>query len=669
MNTIKTLSNQVEVTFHYDTILSHFDVYEIEVPSIDEKQYYKKFYTKIKKHFNPEARCVKWSHGTQIFIIMLKKGTQFNKSDFNIKKAGLAQIREISDKGMFSMMLSIMRGRSAFFELEGNPYDIYYPYSFTPSKTADMLALQVQLKENEDGLFMTLGATSFKKVRSPKLDHQYYVEECGVLRPYNKEKDAKKTIYQKGSKGNTKASIPFLYLDGRFKESKTYFFHKIAEEITTYLGEYMSLKFVEDELTVYSEGKDKKRQNERLDEMIVSYIKQIDRINIAILDPRCKEQAAILKDELNIFLDNTVRNLFDDSVDISISEHIDIDVPNISLALSAEYYQESNENDPYSTIDRSTPVQNYTCDEPRQAKEVGKVILGVILKELAIKCELYGYPPFVEHTSDIEGLTFFSIQNYQQKEDSKIVYSKAFLEDGKIKTTHLDQEESANIEMALYELPKNEYPEFVISDKEGNMVLGTRTPIFPLPDFNSLTKAYEETTEIYYFDKNDVIACADQVQQYHFKSSSINEGRSDRESFIFFVESISTVKGVPSDKLFSSLKRASGKLKKALEDLARRPLRFLPRGAHKEAFNGLIGITYKRRDFNTLYHVGSPSGNLAETIGNNSPYRKIIPIEGEIDILDILPLMEYYFVKNKDFTVLPYPIKYAREGYLKNRVE
>ena len=572
---------------------------------------------------------------------------------------------------MFSMMLSIMLGKSVMFELEGNPYDIYYPYSFTPSKTADMFALQVQLKENEDGLFMTLGATSFKKAKSPTSDRQYYVEEYGVLRPYNKEKDTEKEVYQKGSKGNRKANIPFLHLDNKFKESKTYFFYKIAEEIRTYLADYMDFKFVEEELEVYSEGKDLKHQKERLDETIVNYIKRIDRINIAVLDQRCREQAIVLKDELDTFLDNTAYSLFDDSIDISISEGIDTDVPNISLTLLREYYQEAKEDDPYRSINRSTPVQNYTCDKVDEAEEIGKTTLSVILKELSIKCELNGYAPFIEHSNDLEGLTFFSIENHQQKEEAEIVCGKAFLENGRMKASMPSKEELEEIKVALYELPQNEYPEFIITDSKGNMVLGTRTPIFPLPNFSSLTEAYEENMKIHYFEKNDVISCADQVQQYPLKPSYIDENlpQSQRERFILFIDSIATTKGVPSNKLFSSFDKKSRKLKNALEKIAGRALRFLPRGLQKEAFAGLIGITYKKKDFYTVYHVGTPSGNLTETIGSNSPYRKIIPVQGEIDILDIVPLMEFYFVKNKNFTVLPYPIKYAREGYWKNMIK
>jgi hypothetical protein len=41
--------------------------------------------------------------------------------------------------------------------------------------------------------------------------------------------------------------------------------------------------------------------------------------------------------------------------------------------------------------------------------------------------------------------------------------------------------------------------------------------------------------------------------------------------------------------------------------------------------------------------------------------RKVEAIKGNLLLDDLLVMMDEYFVKNKELTVLPYPLKYLRE--------
>ena len=59
------------------------------------------------------------------------------------------------------------------------------------------------------------------------------------------------------------------------------------------------------------------------------------------------------------------------------------------------------------------------------------------------------------------------------------------------------------------------------------------------------------------------------------------------------------------------------------------------------------------------YSVGMP--NNSNSFSTTSPFRKISIIEGNLIEDKILSSLNIYFVKNKDYTVVPYPLKYIRE--------
>ncbi len=61
--------------------------------------------------------------------------------------------------------------------------------------------------------------------------------------------------------------------------------------------------------------------------------------------------------------------------------------------------------------------------------------------------------------------------------------------------------------------------------------------------------------------------------------------------------------------------------------------------------------------------TGISNANFKPDFTRNSIFRKILTVKGDELPLTILKMMDEYYVKNKELTVLPYTLKYIRENF------
>jgi hypothetical protein len=174
----------------------------------------------------------------------------------------------------------------------------------------------------------------------------------------------------------------------------------------------------------------------------------------------------------------------------------------------------------------------------------------------------------------------------------------------------------------------------------------SRSKLSPLPYFETLTEKYRRDTEVIYFTKDELLAIDGGVT----------------ENFASLLSEIETPKGIPSNQLMNIADRS---LKSKIKKHTGHTLKYTARDAQsKKLYAGMLGVTCFKDDRGDIfYHSGLGSGNIKAEVARNSPYRRITTIEGEVDLDTILPLLDEYFVKYGELTVLPYPVKYAREGF------
>lgn len=81
----------------------------------------------------------------------------------------------------------------------------------------------------------------------------------------------------------------------------------------------------------------------------------------------------------------------------------------------------------------------------------------------------------------------------------------------------------------------------------------------------------------------------------------------------------------------------------------------------------LLNIKYEYNDNDYLdghtfaYYVGAKGNNKKEKYPNACCMRKVISLGEKLEYEEVLPLMAVEFVRNSQYTVLPFPFKYLRE--------
>lgn len=83
--------------------------------------------------------------------------------------------------------------------------------------------------------------------------------------------------------------------------------------------------------------------------------------------------------------------------------------------------------------------------------------------------------------------------------------------------------------------------------------------------------------------------------------------------------------------------------------------------ARSDLWGGCVDIGYEELDEGRwIYYVGS--NNLNQSVANASVVRLAEGLDGsEVFLRDLLPMMSATFVKHKQLTVIPFPVKYLRE--------
>jgi hypothetical protein len=180
-----------------------------------------------------------------------------------------------------------------------------------------------------------------------------------------------------------------------------------------------------------------------------------------------------------------------------------------------------------------------------------------------------------------------------------------------------------------------------------------KSPQYPLPNIykvDELLKEYEKPT---YLHKNKIIEVWDNIYKESEKQLLKNRLLDDIKGNI----------NENSEVNLKSIKlgRDNKEFKEKLEEIVGKDLVLSLRGGdNREFIESLIGIRYNLSQ--NKYYIGV-NNNLRTSIAKASVIREVRVYRGNNIFEEILSSLDEYFVKNGDFTVLPYPIKYIKEYY------
>lgn len=82
-------------------------------------------------------------------------------------------------------------------------------------------------------------------------------------------------------------------------------------------------------------------------------------------------------------------------------------------------------------------------------------------------------------------------------------------------------------------------------------------------------------------------------------------------------------------------------------------------------FNAVLNIKYfyeaEKENKKLYYFVGLQNGDVKTSLANSCKIREVSSLDGNIDFTSLMQLMAVEFVRNNQYTVLPFPFKYLRE--------
>jgi len=625
--------NKFKLTFDYEKIMDSFDIYEI--PNVKYKNYTHHF-KQIKDEMQEALSIIYVEYRVYILI---KKNSILSSTKLDIKKQMIYNLGESKEFILFKLLVyatSIIKDKEVIFDADGLFYIV------KPSKRIYETVLVNIKKGRDNSIYFTLNAKNFvKKTKDKKYNEKRdkYKDNRGVLVRLKKGEDAKSYfVKQKEFDGYNRSSVDFLQTDWTKKRATKIdvlirFLKDIRKNLNGYLTiELEELAFKKFELKITS-----KRRNEEISNLI-------------------KEKLSFEKDGLVIedFVKDNKSHKFIEDVKKIIKEEYNSIVTLKKMKISKSQFNlfitesKGGENDPYKDIKKlSKPTQNILLKNLEKATTV----LPVLLKELVVKQDILNRKISIPNYQEADNMTFYYFKK-EDKESKEEIYKMLLnrdsidLQEVKNRESLFEEDEKRYIEKILFEAnQQGSEAELIIKNNKGDINIITRTNYFPIPNIEHIAKEYEELEKPFYIDYEELFSLKDKVPDDRVKE------------YITFLDSIKN-----REKINLRVDVKNKKVKNYLANEFNVNLyKNLNRSRKKNTVLDVItGIKYFYINEREAYFV-TGTKDISSSFPRSNIIRKIETIEGKLLLDELLVMMDEYFVKNKELTVLPYSLKYLRE--------
>ncbi|WP_457745482.1 hypothetical protein [Sulfurimonas sp.] len=632
-----TMTNKLNVKINYNKLLERYYIYKIQNSSKNAKEY-QSFYASIRDNIKPLAHA---TDGKYTLIVLAKGGLAKEYANkYEMTELHFAEIQKEKEYILLRLLNSLLAKESGYFEVENDPYGLYY---LVDAKSSILLAINISIDKE---MFLSLNVTTFTKTKN--LKDAYRIHENKLVKAL--EKQDEKQLYKKGNYNSRKSSYRFLGLMKNsnrdlIQNSKVYVLIQYLKEIQRCFKEIIEINLSTMSIKLYDSGSDEKARKEELQEQIKLAIGS-QSVHIAnYTDSDLTKEIEDLK--------RHIENYIGDSLQISSSDKVQNSAYNLTITHDEDYYKKNKLDDPYIAIhkDENAIVQNFTVDVLKKAIK-STSILQALLKELVIKKEIMDKKLILPYHQFSDKITV--IYPYKTK-DKRYEFYKVITDGRDIYFVELsDMEHHICSEIAFY-AGNRDLEVIIFSGEDIGYIVKTKE--FPLPKIQEIQQLIEEYNKPKYLHYKKVLEIWDSIYK--------NEKKNLRERLL---EELGKIKHpISGEVLLTALRlgKDNNKFKIELEKLSNKKLVVSLKGKkeNRHCIESLIGIRYS--DIKFKYYVGRLD-NVSESIEKSSPIREVCTYRGKNILNMILPMLNEYFVKNGDFTVLPYPIKYIKEYYREN---
>lgn len=693
------LTNRINVTYNMENIDADFDIFRVEKSN---KDYYK-YNILDSAVYEFKAAAVQWTFGATA-LVLFRKGEvteqQFKESimkeyeDVKIQKIDLLDSEQCKcfqyQKRLLAQLLinSMRTPKHETFKYNNLTGKLFY---HDPSwRHKDKLTGKVNFIRFleiviDPGMYLNLNHETFKRVENESLGTHVIDPKTGKFRKKLKS-DTNVTTYKKGSLKHNHFRVDNFDMTDytHFCKSKMGVMEQFLKDVKENLSKYISIEFME-------------REDAR--EFDISNWEKAG-ISDSEYGELLKKKGVVIVDEIGTEKSKEIVN----SLSVELLEHYGVEATigdltlesyNIRIIHNEEYYIENELPDPHNNI-KGYIVQHMTEEAEHFTKSKGSSpAVRKIVQELIIKGDvkekfisIYDWKrldsgkswtfilrekrqtEFGDNTrhvnfANIEVKNYFDYYRLQIDCNGKMEFDSFCDVNNEI------SEEWEKI-CCAYDLieskqfrVKNKIDGLFYSDIDNiHAIIETREKT--LPNITALMDMVRETDEKQKIQKGVLVQAMDdfelEYQDYHENIKLWKEKLLEKEETI--------------------TKKEVKKVLNMKTNVASLFNRFLHEKFgiwifgewRKEEFDAiyqignLLNIKYEYNDndyddgHTFVYYVGAKSKRTSYP--NACCMRKVVSLGDEIEYEELLPLMVVEFVRNNQYTVLPFPYKYLRE-YIK----
>ena len=694
------LTNRINVAYNMENIDADFDIFRVEKSN---KDYYK-YNILDSAVYEFKAAAVQWTFGATA-LVLFRKGEvteqQFKESimkeyeDVKIQKIDLLDSEQCNkcfyyeNRLLAQLLINSMRTpKHETFKYNNLTGKLFY---HDPSwRHKDKLTGKVNFIRFleiviDPGMYLNLNHETFKRVENESLGTHVIDPKTGEFRKKLKS-DTNVTTYKKGSLKHNHFRVDNFDMTDytHFCKSKMGVMEQFLKDVKENLSKYISIEFME-------------REDAR--EFDISNWEKAG-ISDSEYGELLKKKGVVIVDEIGTEKSKEIVN----SLSVELLEHYGVEATigdltlesyNIRIIHNDEYYIENELPDPHNNI-KGYIVQHMTEEAEHFTKSKGSSpAVRKIVQELIIKGDvkekfisIYDWKrldsgkswtfilrekrqtEFGDNTrhvnfANIEVKNYFDYYRLQIDCNGKMEFDSFCDVNNEI------SEEWEKI-CCAYDLieskqfrVKNKIDGLFYSDIDNiHAIIETREKT--LPNITALMDMVRETDEKQKIQKGVLVQAMDdfelEYQDYHENIKLWKEKLLEKEETI--------------------TKKEVKKLLNMKTNVASLFNRFLHEKFgiwifgewRKEEFDAiyqignLLNIKYEYNDndyddgHTFVYYVGAKSKRTSYP--NACCMRKVVSLGDEIEYEELLPLMVVEFVRNNQYTVLPFPYKYLRE-YIK----
>ena len=472
---MKTFTNELIITCNYSAIDKGYDIFQIR----SSGKYIKRGSKVLDLGLNG-LKSIAFDDGASAFVLFSKKSIRTNElqevveDDLMVKKLDASDLKPYILARLFLFALASSEYEDySFSNLTGKLYLFKSEWISKNRKSFKALNIDIKAIDNESSKITCSACTfsSAKLFKSPKVLETYprYVFSAkGTLKRVFDKTD--ESYIRRGYSGK-KAEVPFInFLKTDKKLCKAYLVLSTIERFNRLFEKLIKIELKERGIERKIGSKKDSEFFDKIVELLIGktiYLTnmddaQEDRVSFEMLIERTQELLPL--------------------TNIVISNCIQTKEMNIVLIHNQDYYKENDLPDPYSSFDRSTPIQCVNLEDA--CNKDGEVICKTIIKELLIKNEIINERRFIIDDWSSYGYSEPWIFGILSNNDS---YFMKVMPNGEFKLikksglfTSFKEEIYTSLEHLLMSV--NADDKMVVFDNKGSINLIVDSGLIPLPN-------------------------------------------------------------------------------------------------------------------------------------------------------------------------------------------